>query len=504
MPKFHTTRWLWQLLAACSAILIYRGLQPLPSTNSAPAVSTTWYVTTSSDNVNDGNLDTHRGSLRFALKNAQSDDVVRFSLNTENVIVVGSTLTVPEGVAVGYTRDEGCGDANTPRANVKAISGIVNPVFSLSANSTLRNIDVGGGYNGIEIIGENVDVCGVGIGIQSSGETNVLPPSRAGLIVDGANAVVHRNIIYGNNTYRGDIVVDVNGSDSRIGDTLYGSGDSNEGWCSPLGLCTVKIITSSLSAAQRVTIRDAFPRFLAGMPGSGVSGGDDDPTHANNWAQTPTILIAETFDNFATIHVSGTANPLSVVDIYFDDDTAYTRQVPVTVTAAGTFDFWGTGHGPLAPIQVVAASTLNDPAHLNRVGSSSQFSGRVLVTAVNPDVLHLTPNALTFSALVGDPNPPDQPLSVIAPSITPMLAWQTSVTTTDGLNWLNVLPITGSGDGTISVTVDASGLMTGTYHGTVTVFDPAQSSDQATTDVTLNVTEPPVLDKHVWLPLIIR
>jgi hypothetical protein len=63
---------------------------------------------------------------------------------------------------------------------------------------------------------------------------------------------------------------------------------------------------------------------------------------------------------------------------------------------------------------------------------------------------------------------------VTAASISPTLAWQTSVTTADGLNWLEAAPFTSSGDGINSVTVDATGLLTGTYHGTVTVFDPGQ------------------------------
>jgi hypothetical protein len=151
--------------------------------------------------VNDGSVISHTGSLRFALAHATSGDVVRFAINAENTIVANSTLTVPAGVAVGHTRDEGCGNVNTPRTNIQANLNpaiVVDPVFSLSADSTLRSIDVGGGINSVKITGANVDVCGVGLGIQSSGdETNILPPKRAVLIIDGDHAVIHRNIFYG-------------------------------------------------------------------------------------------------------------------------------------------------------------------------------------------------------------------------------------------------------------------------------------------------------------------
>jgi hypothetical protein len=159
--------------------------------------------------------------------------------------------------------------------------------------------------------------------------------------------------------------------------------------------------------------------------------------------------------------VSGTANPLSLVDIYFDNHFSITRQLPVTATAAGTFEF--TGALPGSSIWVMAVSTLNDPAHLNGVGAggSSQFSGPVQVIKGTATVLQLTPPSITFVALAGEANPPDQYLSVIVPTITPTLAWQTSVTTTGALNWLSAMPIGSSGGGTISVTVDANGLMPG-------------------------------------------
>ena len=230
------------------------------------------------------------------------------------------------------------------------------------------------------------------------------------------------------------------------------------------------VLADATGAAQRVTIRDPFPRGLHGLVGNGISGGDDVPTHANNWAQTPTIISAYTYDDFATVQVHGVANPLSLVDIYFDYQITVARQPPVMADATGAFSF--SGPLPGRYVQVIAVSTLNDPAHPGWVGSSSRFSAPKPVTASAPTTsLQLSPATLIFTAAAGDPASLAQTLIVTAPTFTPTLSWQTSVTTTDGMNWLSATPVTGSGNGILSVMVNHLGLAPNTYHGSVTVAD---------------------------------
>ncbi|HWQ14409.1 MAG TPA: hypothetical protein VNL77_16535 [Roseiflexaceae bacterium] len=447
----------------------------------AHAAGVTWYVTSPNDSAEDGDLATRSGSLRFTLTHATSGDLISFARLPAGVttIVASSTLAVPAGVSVGRDRKESCGSYTTPLVNVEDTTRSVNPVFSLGAGATLRNINIGGGDISLQITGPDVDVCAVGIGVEyypnQSPHPRARPPKHAALIINGAHATIRRSYI------NGAVVVTTRGSDTRIGDALDGEGDSNDG----VRAATVTVLADAAGAAQRVTIRDPFPRALVGMPGDGVAGGDDLFNHANNWAQTPAIISAETYDNFATVEVRGVASPHSLVDIYLDNQITVARQPPVMADDTGSFHFSGSlPYGP-QPILAIAASTLDDPAHPSRVGSSSEWSQAVQVRTAQPSPsIQLAPAGLLFTALVPGPNPPPQHLLVTMPPTDG--AWQTTVTMADGGNWLSATP-SGSGSGPIAVAVDASALAPGSYHGTVTVTAVAQPWQSASASVTVIV-----------------
>jgi hypothetical protein len=458
------------------------------SPQTARATSVSWTVISSNDDVNDGNVISHTGSLRFVLAHALNGDDVSFHIVGVDKIYVASPLTVPVGVAVGYRRDQPCGDYHTPRINVEAYTTAIDPVFNLSADATLRNVDIGGGRISVRVGGSNVDVCGSGLGVEydSDGNATPLPPTALALAIDGDHAVIHRNYL------NGQIAVSPLGSDSRLGDTITGTGEINEG----VHDAAVTVLANGDVAAQRVTIRDPFPRALFGLSGPGVLGGDDVITHTNNWAQRPSILSAYTPDNFATVEVRGIANPLSEVDVFFDTQVSVTRQLPVVADATGVFSF--TGNLPGNHVLAYAVSTLNDPAYPNRQGSSSQLSAPVEVTALPPTQrLQVSPDVITFTAILSQPNPAVQNVIVMMPPLSPTLAWHLSVSTTDGLPWLAAAPLIGSGNGTISVTVDATGLSPGTYHGTVSVVDEADPTDHATINVVFELNAPPPPMYHV-------
>lgn len=438
------------------------------------AAGTTWNVTSPSDDVTDGNLAAHTGSLRFALAHAVSGDVIGFDIQAVDKLYPATTLVVPPGVAVGHQRDQPCGSYKTPLININGQGLSTGTVISLTAGSTLRNVDISWGRVSLRVAGTDVDVCGVGLGLEADGEGNVtpLPASGIALAVDGDHAVIHQNYI------NGQVVVTDRGSDSRIGDAIGGSGDTNDG----VRDASVIVSTGATGAAQRVTIRDPFPRLLQNMGGSGVSGGDDVPTHANNWAQTPVILSAYTPDNFVTVQVQGTANSLSVVDLYFDNQVTIARQPSVMADASGHFSFTGALPGP--DVLITAASTLNEAAHAKRLGSSSQLSGVAHVTTEQPPtLLQLAPATLSFTSALSLPLPSAQVLHVSAPNLT----WQVVVTPITATNWLSIMPSSGNGDGVISVAVKANALPPGLYPAAITVHDLAQPANQATTTVTLTV-----------------
>ncbi len=369
-------------LALCCAVLLLVGISP------AHAAGSTWHVNRPGDDATNGDLLTHSGSLRFALNHAASGDVVLFGDVGVDTIFVDSTLVVPAGVAVGGARTQAdCGSYSRPHANIEDDPLFtLNPLFSLGAGASLHGINIGGGNIGVKITGADVDVCGVGIGIVHDGDGNVisLAPRHAALIVDGARTTVRRNYL------GGAVVVSSLGSDTRLGDTIEGSGDANDG----VRDASVSILTdatdtggpcaNSTTAAKRVTVRDRFPRGLACLTKPGVLGGDDLASHVNNWAQTPTIYSART-DDGVTVQISGVANPLSVVDLFLDYQVDIERQT-ATADAVGNFSY--SGPLPTGSVWVYAASTLDDPAHPTRIGSSSEWSGgTAVISSTNQPLL---------------------------------------------------------------------------------------------------------------------
>ena len=329
-----------------------------------PAHAATWQVDRTTDDVTDGSGQI--GSLRYVLAHVTSGDVVTIHSGLDK-IAVGSPLTVPAGVIVG----NGCTDYTHAWTNLEALfnNPFTDPVVNLGAGAQWRSLNIAGGRISLKVTGANVDVCGTGLGLEIDGDGNTItiPPTAAALIVDGDHATIRHGYI------NGPVTVSANGSDSRIGDTLTGSGDTNMG----VRDASVTVLADNSHAAQRVTIRDPFPRALLGMS-TGSFGGDDNPLHANNWARTPAIASAVTADNYATVQIQGTANPNSLVDIYFDTQVDVVRQPQVQADASGHFSFSGALTSQFTTVS--AASTLNDPAHAGRIGSSSPMSAATPIT----------------------------------------------------------------------------------------------------------------------------
>ncbi|NIM15168.1 MAG: hypothetical protein GTO45_24655 [Candidatus Aminicenantes bacterium] len=66
------------------------------------------------------------------------------------------------------------------------------------------------------------------------------------------------------------------------------------------------------------------------------------------------------------------------------------------------------------------------------------------------------------------------------------LSWSVS----DNSAWLSCTPTSGTGSGSVTASVDPTGLSAGTYTGTITVSDPNASNSPQTVSVTLNVYNP--------------
>ncbi len=104
---------------------------------------------------------------------------------------------------------------------------------------------------------------------------------------------------------------------------------------------------------------------------------------------------------------------------------------------------------------------------------------------VVPPVIGASPTSLSFTATQGGANPATQTLSISNIGGGP-LNW----TTSENATWLTLSPVSGTGNGTVTLTVTTGNLTAGSYSGAVTVNAPGASS--MTVPVTLTVATIPV------------
>ncbi|HEY5003785.1 MAG TPA: hypothetical protein VII61_11570, partial [Ktedonobacteraceae bacterium] len=107
-------------------------------------------------------------------------------------------------------------------------------------------------------------------------------------------------------------------------------------------------------------------------------------------------------------------------------------------------------------------------------GSGSAVAGSpqvlsITLNVVQPCVLQVTPTALSFSSSLLQPDPMDQTITLkVTGNCSLPVSWQAN---SGSSNWLVVSPFSGSENGTgssITVHVDTSGKLLGSYNGQIT------------------------------------
>ena len=144
----------------------------------------------------------------------------------------------------------------------------------------------------------------------------------------------------------------------------------------------------------------------------------------------------------------------------------------------------GTGNGAVtvsAATGILTAGSYNGNITLSATGAPSMTVPVTFTVAAAP-TLGVSPTSLTFTATQGAANPVNQTATVSNTGGT--LSW----TTSDDAAWLSVTPATGSGNGTLTASVNTAGLAIGTYTGTITVA--ASGATSRTVGVTLTVNAP--------------
>ncbi len=101
--------------------------------------------------------------------------------------------------------------------------------------------------------------------------------------------------------------------------------------------------------------------------------------------------------------------------------------------------------------------------------------------------MHLSSDNLSFATLLGA-NPGNQIINITSSNIAELI-WTVSSDATLP-DWLSVTPYSGTGNGTLTVTVDRSGLVDGNYHKTITVTAENVVNSPQIVDVFFTVRTP--------------
>jgi len=139
----------------------------------------------------------------------------------------------------------------------------------------------------------------------------------------------------------------------------------------------------------------------------------------------------------------------------------------------------------------LANGTYNGTVTVAAPGSASQ-TVTVTLTITPPASLTLSPTTLTFNTTVGGPAPQAQTVSVSA-SGNAAVPYSAAATTSSGGNWLSVSPASGTTPGTVTASVNPSGLTVGSYTGTITITSSGASNSPQTVTVNLTVSNPSTL-----------
>ena len=268
-------------------------------------------------------------------------------------------------------------------------------------------------------------------------------------------------------------------------------------------------ITLSASSATAFTAATTGGNWLSVSPSSGTT------PSSLSVSVNPVGLLAGTYTGTATITAPGASNSPQTVNV-----TLVITQPPALAVAPSSLSFIGagsqtlaisnTGGGTLnwtaaanqawltvAPLSGTSAGSISVTVHVTGLAPGT-YNGAVTITATGatgspatipvtlniaqPPVLAVTPSSLTFTG-AGSQN------LAISNTGGGALNWTAVVNQA----WLTVAPLSGTGAGTISVTVNVTGLAPGTYNGAITITATGAAESPATIPVTLNIAQPPVL-----------
>ena len=202
---------------------------------------------------------------------------------------------------------------------------------------------------------------------------------------------------------------------------------------------------------------------------SAIAGGNNPSSKTftiTNTGDVGSILNWTTSVNASWLTILPTSGSLSS-----GQSATVTVSVNITGLSTGTYN---------ATITVVDPNAGNSPQVINV---------SLVLTSPQWPIISLSTNSLNFSAVIGGANPASQTFTITnTGDANSTLDW----TATDDAAWLTISPTSGSlgkdNSATVTVSVDITGLSTGTYNATITISDPNATNSPQTVSVTLNIS----------------
>ena len=182
------------------------------------------------------------------------------------------------------------------------------------------------------------------------------------------------------------------------------------------------------------------------------------------------------------ISVAGTPGPLA-----FTVTTSTNNNSGNWITVAPT-----SGNSPADVTVTVNAGSLPTGDYSGKVtitsagATGSPIDVPVTLKVVTAQTLAVSPSTLNLTYVLGTSNTP-QPQTVQLTSSGTGVTFTTAATTTSGGNWLSVTPASGTAPAALTISANTTGLVAGTYTGTVAVNSPNSVTQPAAT-VTVNLT----------------
>jgi len=245
-----------------------------------------------------------------------------------------------------------------------------------------------------------------------------------------------------------------------------------------------------------------------GLYGSAAYAGASSATGENIVAVLNLDMIAwdKTGGPVVNLYLRQTSNPgyaadLQIAETFSGVVAAYGLSTKISpnfiADGSGESDhasFWSKGFPAILAIEDdwydfnSAYHTANDKLALLNLDFFANFTKAAVGTVAHLSALSsstritLSKTSLAFGALTGGPATPGQSV-VVGSSDGGALSWTASSNRT----WLAAAPGSGSGNGAVTVSVNASGLSNGTYMGTLGISESGGSGSPANISVTLTV-----------------